>query len=100
MLEERGVGSVDRLLSGAMPEEDLVELKFRLYDGTDIGPIRYSSASTVAMLKERIVAEWPRGWELLFFLFRDSFLYFVWNPSAVLFFYFYFLYLIWCCLLD
>ncbi|KAJ4959618.1 hypothetical protein NE237_019528 [Protea cynaroides] len=43
-----------------MPEEDLVELKFRLYDGTDIGPIWYSSASTVAMVKERIVAEWPK----------------------------------------
>lgn len=43
-----------------MPEEDLVELKFRLYDGTDIGPIRYSPSSTVAMLKERIVADWPR----------------------------------------
>ncbi|KAK9113399.1 hypothetical protein Syun_020196 [Stephania yunnanensis] len=43
-----------------MPEEDLVELKFRLYDGTDIGPIRYSSASTVAMLKERIVSDWPK----------------------------------------
>ncbi|XP_043707019.1 membrane-anchored ubiquitin-fold protein 3-like isoform X1 [Telopea speciosissima] len=44
-----------------MPEEeDLVELKFRLYDGTDIGPIRYSSTSTVAMLKERIIAEWPK----------------------------------------
>ncbi|KAJ0972528.1 hypothetical protein J5N97_020490 [Dioscorea zingiberensis] len=43
-----------------MPDEDLVELKFRLYDGTDIGPIGYSSASTVAMLKERIISEWPR----------------------------------------
>ncbi|KAF8378042.1 hypothetical protein HHK36_029375 [Tetracentron sinense] len=43
-----------------MPDEDLVELKFRLYDGSDIGPIRYSSAYTVEMLKERIVAEWPR----------------------------------------
>lgn len=43
-----------------MPEEDLVELKFRLYDGTDIGPIRYSSAATVATLKERIIADWPR----------------------------------------
>ncbi|XP_027101889.1 membrane-anchored ubiquitin-fold protein 4 isoform X1 [Coffea arabica] len=43
-----------------MPEEDLVELKFRLYDGSDIGPFRYSPASTVAMLKERIVAEWPK----------------------------------------
>ncbi|KAL5724425.1 Membrane-anchored ubiquitin-fold protein 3 [Ranunculus cassubicifolius] len=43
-----------------MPEEDLVELKFRLYDGTDIGPIRYSSSATVSMLKERIIADWPK----------------------------------------
>lgn len=54
-----------------MPEEDLVELKFRLYDGSDIGPFRYSPASTVAMLKERIVTEWPKGHTLphSFFLF-------------------------------
>lgn len=44
-----------------MPEEDLVELKFRLYDGTDIGPFQYSPMFTVAMLKERIVTEWPKG---------------------------------------
>ncbi|CAI0457853.1 unnamed protein product [Linum tenue] len=53
-----------------MPEEDFVELKFRLYDGTDIGPFRYSPASTVAVLKERIVAEWPKGnysWLLAWF---------------------------------
>ncbi|CAM8971180.1 unnamed protein product [Rhodiola kirilowii] len=43
-----------------MPEEDLVELKFRLYDGTDIGPFQYSPTYTVAMLKERIVTEWPK----------------------------------------
>uniref|UniRef100_A0A1D1ZJ56 Membrane-anchored ubiquitin-fold protein n=1 Tax=Anthurium amnicola TaxID=1678845 RepID=A0A1D1ZJ56_9ARAE len=43
-----------------MPEDDLVELKFRLYDGTDIGPTQYSASSTVAMLKERIISEWPR----------------------------------------
>ncbi|XP_021895766.1 membrane-anchored ubiquitin-fold protein 4 [Carica papaya] len=43
-----------------MPDEDLVELKFRLYDGSDIGPFRYSPAATVAMLKERIVSEWPK----------------------------------------
>ena len=49
-----------------MPEEDLVELKFRLYDGSDIGPFRYSPASTVAMLKERIVTEWPKGQTLCF----------------------------------
>lgn len=44
-----------------MPEEDLVDIKFRLYDGSDIGPYRYSAASTVEMLKERIVSEWPKG---------------------------------------
>lgn len=43
-----------------MPEEDLIELKFRLYDGSDIGPFRYSPASTIPMLKERILAEWPK----------------------------------------
>lgn len=61
-----------------MPEEDLIELKFRLYDGSDIGPFRYSPASTVAMLKERIVTEWPKGQTLtvtshtLFFCFVSS----------------------------
>ncbi|KAH7664064.1 Membrane-anchored ubiquitin-fold protein [Dioscorea alata] len=48
-----------------MPEEDLVELRFRLFDGTDIGPIRYSSASTVAMLKERIITDWPRDKKII-----------------------------------
>ncbi|CAN1838978.1 Membrane-anchored ubiquitin-fold protein 4 [Linum perenne] len=43
-----------------MPEEDFLEVRFRLYDATDIGPFRYSPASTVAVLKERIVAEWPK----------------------------------------
>lgn len=45
-----------------MPDqENPVELKFRLYDGSDIGPIRCASSSTVSMLKERIISEWPRG---------------------------------------
>ncbi|GAV74706.1 Rad60-SLD_2 domain-containing protein [Cephalotus follicularis] len=44
-----------------MPEEDLIDIKFRLYDGSDIGPFRYSSASTVDMLKQRIVSDWPKG---------------------------------------
>nr|KAJ0218885.1 hypothetical protein LSAT_V11C300142980 [Lactuca sativa] len=43
-----------------MPEEDLLEVKFRLFDGSDIGPFRYSPASTISLLKERIVAEWPK----------------------------------------
>ncbi|CAL9205546.1 unnamed protein product, partial [Musa hybrid cultivar] len=52
-------------ITGQMPEEDLVELKFRLCDGSDIGPIRYSSSSTVAMLKERIISEWPRDKKII-----------------------------------
>jgi|UniRef100_A0A2N9HGS6 hypothetical protein len=44
-----------------MPEEELVELKFRIFDGSDIGPFSYSPTSTVAMVKERIVTEWPKG---------------------------------------
>lgn len=47
-----------------MPEEDLVDIKFRLYDGSDIGPFRYSSAATVDMLKQRIVSDWPKGLSL------------------------------------
>ncbi|KAF3964800.1 hypothetical protein ACB098_01G243000 [Castanea mollissima] len=48
-----------------MPEEELVELKFRIYDGSDIGPFRYSPASTVAMVKERIVSEWPKDKKII-----------------------------------
>lgn len=44
-----------------MAEEEFVELKFRLYDGSDIGPIRYAASSTIAMVKERILSEWPKG---------------------------------------
>ncbi|XVE55439.1 hypothetical protein DITRI_Ditri03aG0158700 [Diplodiscus trichospermus] len=43
-----------------MAGEDLVELKFRLADGTDIGPSKYSPATTVASLKEKILAQWPK----------------------------------------
>lgn len=55
-----------------MPQEDLIELKFRLFDGSDIGPIRYSSTSTVAMLKDRIISEWPRGRGLLNLFLSES----------------------------
>ncbi|XP_057437554.1 membrane-anchored ubiquitin-fold protein 4 [Lotus japonicus] len=48
-----------------MPEEELVELKFRIYDGSDIGPFRYSPTSTVAMLKDRILAEWPKDKKII-----------------------------------
>ncbi|CAM6094043.1 unnamed protein product [Calypogeia fissa] len=42
-----------------MAGDDLVELKFRLYDGTDIGPNNYAPATTVATLKESILSQWP-----------------------------------------
>ena len=50
-------------------EEALVDIKFRLYDGSDIGPFRYSATSTVDMLKQRIVSDWPKGFHFLFISF-------------------------------
>lgn len=41
--------------------QEQFEIKFRLPDGTDIGPNRYAAASTVATLKETIIAQWPKG---------------------------------------
>ncbi|KAK0577349.1 hypothetical protein LWI29_031732 [Acer saccharum] len=46
-----------------MEGEDLIELKFRLADGTDIGPSKYNSATTVVSLKEKIIAQWPKDKE-------------------------------------
>ncbi|CAK9177224.1 unnamed protein product [Ilex paraguariensis] len=40
--------------------EEHVELKFRIYDGTDIGHGTYASSTTVATIKQRLVAEWPQ----------------------------------------
>lgn len=44
-----------------MAVDGLVELKFRLADGSDIGPSKYSSTTTVTSLKETIISEWPQG---------------------------------------
>lgn len=44
-----------------MATEQLVEVKFRLFDGTDIGPRKYSLSTTVVSLKEKIIAQWPKG---------------------------------------
>jgi hypothetical protein len=41
--------------------QEQFEIKFRLPDGTDIGPNRYAPACTVATLKENIIAQWPKG---------------------------------------
>ncbi|CAN6879657.1 unnamed protein product [Brassica oleracea] len=45
-----------------MPEEEeSIDIKFRLYDGSDMGPFRYSSASTIDCLKQRVLSDWPKG---------------------------------------
>ena len=41
--------------------QDQLEIKFRLTDGTDIGPKSFSAATSVATLKENILAQWPKG---------------------------------------
>ncbi|GJN37009.1 hypothetical protein PR202_gb25925 [Eleusine coracana subsp. coracana] len=41
--------------------QEQFEIKFRLPDGTDIGPNRYAAASSVATLKETIIAQWPKA---------------------------------------
>ncbi|MQL87400.1 hypothetical protein Taro_019951 [Colocasia esculenta] len=43
--------------------QELLEIRFRLPDGSDIGPRRYSLATTVATLKESIIAQWPKDKE-------------------------------------
>ncbi|GBG67675.1 hypothetical protein CBR_g805 [Chara braunii] len=36
-----------------------IELKFRLIDGTDIGPLKFAPTATVAQMKESIIQAWP-----------------------------------------
>ncbi|KAG6578556.1 Membrane-anchored ubiquitin-fold protein 1, partial [Cucurbita argyrosperma subsp. sororia] len=43
--------------------EDQLDIKFRLNDGSDIGPKTFPAATTIATLKESIIAQWPRGKE-------------------------------------
>ncbi|CAH8383051.1 unnamed protein product [Eruca vesicaria subsp. sativa] len=40
-----------------MAGEDWIELKFRLADGTDIGPINYNQSMIVSSLKEKIISQ-------------------------------------------
>ncbi|XP_057769682.1 membrane-anchored ubiquitin-fold protein 2-like isoform X2 [Salvia miltiorrhiza] len=44
-------------MSGA---QDQLEIKFRLTDGSDIGPRNFPVATSIATLKENIIAQWPR----------------------------------------
>ncbi|KAK1306595.1 Membrane-anchored ubiquitin-fold protein 1 [Acorus calamus] len=39
--------------------QEQLEIKFRLHDGSDIGPRKYSPATSVATLKESLLAQWP-----------------------------------------
>lgn len=41
--------------------QDQLEIKFRLIDGTDIGPKSFPVGASVANLKESILAQWPKG---------------------------------------
>ncbi|KAE8659490.1 Membrane-anchored ubiquitin-fold protein 1 [Hibiscus syriacus] len=40
--------------------QDQLEIKFRLTDGSDIGPKSFPAATTVATLKESVIAQWPK----------------------------------------
>lgn len=40
--------------------QDQLEIKFRLTDGSDIGPRNFPVATSIATLKESIIAQWPR----------------------------------------
>lgn len=41
--------------------QDQLEIKFRLTDGSDIGPKTFPAATSVATLKESVLAQWPKG---------------------------------------
>ncbi|TKY65119.1 Membrane-anchored ubiquitin-fold protein 1 [Spatholobus suberectus] len=43
--------------------QDQFEIKFRLTDGSDIGPKSFPAATSIATLKESILAQWPKDKE-------------------------------------
>ncbi|KAL9665328.1 hypothetical protein QQ045_020747 [Rhodiola kirilowii] len=46
---------------GVMAEgEQQIELKFRIFDGTDISHNTYASSTSVASLKQQLVGQWPQ----------------------------------------
>eukprot|EP00271_Cylindrocystis_brebissonii_P014418 TRINITY_DN35770_c0_g1_i1.p2 TRINITY_DN35770_c0_g1~~TRINITY_DN35770_c0_g1_i1.p2 ORF type:complete len:121 (+),score=28.94 TRINITY_DN35770_c0_g1_i1:1078-1440(+) len=45
----------------AVATDEAVDLKFRLADGSDIGPITFGPAASVQELKQSIIAKWPAG---------------------------------------
>ena len=46
-----------------MATSALIELRFRLPDGNDIGPNKYNEAANVATLKEHVIEQWPKGYK-------------------------------------
>ncbi|PPS12767.1 hypothetical protein GOBAR_AA07871 [Gossypium barbadense] len=40
--------------------QDQLEIKFRLIDGSDIGPKTFPAATSVSTLKESVLAQWPK----------------------------------------
>lgn len=48
------------MAEGKEDNQDL-ELKFRICDGTDICHSTYSSSTTIATVKKKLLAEWPRA---------------------------------------
>ncbi|KAJ0551223.1 putative Ubiquitin-like domain-containing protein [Helianthus annuus] len=40
--------------------QDALEIKFRLIDGSDIGPKSFPASASVANLKESIISQWPK----------------------------------------
>ncbi|RDX82645.1 Membrane-anchored ubiquitin-fold protein 1, partial [Mucuna pruriens] len=43
--------------------QDQFEIRFRLTDGSDIGPKSFPAATSIATLKESILAQWPKDKE-------------------------------------
>ncbi|KAL5214828.1 hypothetical protein ABZP36_003980 [Zizania latifolia] len=59
--KEEGTKQAERAAEAEAEADEEVEVKFRLFDGSDIGPVRCNAvATTVAALKDRVVAEWPK----------------------------------------
>mmetsp|Transcript_25017 Transcript_25017/g.40153 ORF Transcript_25017/g.40153 Transcript_25017/m.40153 type:complete len:116 (+) Transcript_25017:276-623(+) len=43
-----------------MAAAPLANLRFRMPEGVDIGPIKFSVSTTVQAVKEMVIAEWPK----------------------------------------
>lgn len=41
--------------------EQQLELRFRIFDGTDIGQGHYPLSTNIDTIKKRLLSEWPQG---------------------------------------